>query len=170
MLLPLLLLLPLAAVSEGFSNAMQVLMQLPGSDAMRIVAAGVPAGVVLAVTILLCAAGLVSFCLLLPLLGLAPTDSFRRKLAVLAGGMIPYWLLIVPLIAIFDPDNMSRGVVLLVFSLLVALAVAALYRPLAARLPADWLASVPAPANWRALWVAGGLGGAALILLLVAWN
>ncbi len=168
-LLPLLLILPLGAVSEGFSNLMQLAFQSPGSDALRMVEAGVPIAVFAGVALVIFAFGLASFCLLLPLLGVAPGDPFRRKFTILAGGMIPYWLVTMLVIMRFDAENTPRGVILLTFSLLIALAIAALHRPLD-RWLRRWSDTAANVVDLLAVRAALGMGTATVLVLAIFFN
>jgi hypothetical protein len=127
-LLPFVLWGPVAMVQEGVTFSLGLLT--PGGDAQWIVEWGVPAPVVVGFGVLLLAGGVVTIGWLLPLLGLSPTDSFGRKLGVVAGGMVAFMIVRLVASAALSSSEIVENSVPLVFSLLLAAVVVTLYGPL----------------------------------------
>jgi hypothetical protein len=146
-LLPLVLWGPVALIQEGVTFSLGLLT--PGGDAQLIVEWGVPTAVLLSFGILFLASGVALLCRLLPLVGLAPNDSFGRKFGVVAGGMISFMVLRLLVSSASSPAAVQENTAPLLFSLLLATIVVALYRPLASvfkRIPE----AEPAPVTWPA--------------------
>lgn len=127
-LLPLLLWGPSALIQEGVTFSLGLLT--PGGDGQWIIQSGVPGWTVLGAGLVFLALGVVGVCALLPLLGLSPGDSFPRKLGIVAGGMSALMFVrgIGSLLMARGP--VVESVVPLVFSLLLAMLVTAVHRPL----------------------------------------
>jgi len=125
-LLPVLLWAPMAYIQEGFNTTMQLAFRVRGSDALRIVAAGTPAGLLLGIAILLMVIGVMTMCWLLPLLGLSARDRFLKRLALLAPGFSSYMLLILVYAWAVPEADVKRAVFLVAFALLLAFLIALL--------------------------------------------
>ena len=156
-LVPLLLLGPVACMTEGLSNFMQIALRSPGSDAMRIVEAGVPGAVVVAVAVLVFLAGVSGLVLLLPLIGLPPDAIFPDKGVVLGAGLGGFMLVGVAYGLLVDGSALSRNGPQLVFALVMALLLAAIYQPVHRFLRRGVRASVK-NVRWAASWLAVSLG------------
>lgn len=144
-LLPLVLWGPVALIQEGVTFSLGMLT--PGGDAQLIVEWGVPAAVILSFGILFLASGVALVCGLLPLVGISPTDSFGRKFGVVAGGMVSFMVLRLLASAISSPAAVQENAAPLIFSLLLASIVVAIYRPLDSvlnRVPDG----TPVPVTW----------------------
>lgn len=124
---PLLLWAPLACVQEGFGQIMTV--SSPGSDAARMVAAGFPQPVLIAVCVVLLLLGFFLFGIVFPVGGISPDTPFFRRLAILAGGMIPYGLLTLLVSALASPNSqdVSRSYNVIGGFAIIAVIVAAVY-------------------------------------------
>lgn len=156
-LLPLLLWGPIALVQEGVTFSLGLLT--PGGDAELIVNWGVPTFVVLGLGVLFLACGIAAICWVLPLVNLLPTDSFGRKFGVLVGGMASFMVVRLLYAVVRAPDLALENAVPLVFSLLLATIVVALYmlvHPVLSRVSEI----EPVPVTWRvAVWsLALGVG------------
>jgi hypothetical protein len=168
-LLPFLFLGPVAYLTEGLSNFMQVALQSPGSDAMRIVAAGVPEIVLLVLTVALFLLGIVSLMSMLPLVDLAPESRFPERFGVLAIGLGMFMLLGIGYGMLVDNQAVSRNGPHLLFALVMAGLLAALYRPLY-----PWLArtfrNAVTPVAWSASQAAMSLAAGIVALQLLFFN
>ncbi len=125
---PFLLWGPVAMLQEGVTFSLGNLT--PGGDAALIVEWGVPFAVVLGFGIFLLIAGIAVLGWLLPLVNLSPQDSIDRKFAVVAGGMVSFMLLRWVLAAIISPELSQENLIPLIFSLLLAVIVVLLNKPL----------------------------------------
>jgi len=165
-LLPFLLLGPMALIQEGFSSSIQLLLRIPGTDSMRIVSSGIPYAIVLGVAILFLALGFIVFSLQLPLYGLSPKDSFLGKLVVLLPGLTVYMLIVLLYTFVFSPSELMRGFILTAFSTLVSILLATIYKPTYSSL--GFLAHTDVVLlGWNDVWVALGLGCVVIILGLL---
>lgn len=111
--LPFLLMAPVAVFQEGLNSAMQILLQLPGTDSMNIIASGVPQVVLLSFAIALFLIGIIWFTLMLGLFGIERTQPYWRIVLVIfsATGLN---MVIIILFSLFQrPQEMQRGIVLL---------------------------------------------------------
>jgi len=163
---PFLLLGPTALIQEGFNSIMQLLLHIPGTDSIRIVASGIPYTIVLSVAILFSVLGLVMFCLQLPLYGISLKDSFLGKLVILLPGLTVYMLIVLLYEFVFSPSELMRGLILTVFSTLVATLLATIYKPINSSL--EFLAYTDvALLNWHDVWIVLGLGSVVIILGLL---
>ena len=156
-LVPLLLLGPVACLTEGVSNFMQIALRSPGSDAMRIVEAGVPGAVVATVSVLIFLAGMSGLVLLLPVVGLSPDAGFSDKAMVLGAGLGAFMLVGVVYGVFVDGTALSRNGPQLAFALVMALVLAAIYRPVFRFLRRGVRASVR-NVQWAASWLAVSFG------------
>ncbi len=149
-LLPLLLWGPIALVQEGVTFSLGLLT--PGGDAELIVNWGVPTFIVLGLGVLFLASGVVAICWMLPLVNLLPTDSLARKFGVVVGGMASFMVVRLLYALVRAPDLALENAVPLVFSLLLATIVVALYtlvHPVLSRVSEI----EPVPVTWRgAMW------------------
>lgn len=127
-LLPLLLWAPVALIQEGVTFSLGLLT--PGGDAAWIATLGVPPLMMLinGITFLVTGIGLVS--ILLPLAAIKSDDPFARKLTIVWAGMSS--LMLIRFLHAFwqAPANIMENLVPLVLSLLLALIVVGLQRPL----------------------------------------
>ena len=147
-LLPFVLWGPVAMVQEGVTFSLGLLT--PGGDAAWIVDWGIPACLLVGFGVLLLVGGVVAIGWLLPLLNLAPTDSFGRKFGVVAGGMVAFVVVRLAVSTVLSPDSVLENAVPLVFSLLLATMVVALYAPLHPVL-GRMSETEPAPVTWNAV-------------------
>lgn len=166
-LLPLLLLGPVACLTEGVSNFMQIVLRSPGSDAMRIVEAGVPAAVVATVAVLIFLVGVVVLVRLLPLTGLSPDAAFPGKALVVSAGLGGFMLAGSLYGAFIDRSALERNGPQLIFVLLMGLMIAAIYRSVS-RLVAYGTEGVVTQARWMATWIALSLGVVAVVAQFAA--
>jgi hypothetical protein len=128
-LLPLVLWGPVALVQEGVTFSLGMLT--PGGDAQLIVDWGVPMAVLLGLGILFLFLGVAWIGGLLPLVNLSPSDSFLRKFAVVAGGMISFMVIRLLGSLLNAPNLLLENTVPLAFAFLLATLVVLLHRPLA---------------------------------------
>lgn len=127
-LLPLILWGPIALVQEGVTFSLGMLT--PGGDAQLIVESGVPAPLILGLGVLFLLSGVIAIGSLLPLVSLSPSDSFGRRFGVVAGGMVSFMVIRLIGSSVLSPHLAQEQAVPLVFALLLATVVAALYGPL----------------------------------------
>ena len=129
---PFLLWGPVAMIQEGVTFSLGYLT--PGGDAALIVEWGVPLGIVLGFGVILLICGVTTICWLLPLVNLSSDDSFGRKFTIVAVGMISFMLLRWVHAAVVSPGLAQENLIPLVFSLLLAVIVVLLYRPVQSNL------------------------------------
>jgi hypothetical protein len=166
-LLPLLLWGPTALVQEGVTFSLGMLT--PGGDAQFIVEWGVPAGVLISLGILFLALGVALICWLLPLVNLSSTDSSGRKFGIVLGGMVSFFVLRLVVSSMRSSSAAMENTVPLIFSILLATVVVALYKPfnsILGRISRTKLASV----TWPATSVSLALGVGMIVLQLFALN
>jgi hypothetical protein len=128
-LLPLLLWGALAAVQEGVTFSLGLLVS--GGDAAWIAAWGVPKALILTAGILLLLVGAGAITLLLPLAGVDPGLSYRRRLGIVLVGMWSLMLLRSVYSLLASPASIVENLVPLLFAFLLAGAVTWLQGPLA---------------------------------------
>jgi len=128
LLLPLLLMLPVAMTQEGVTFSFGLLT--PGGDASFIVTWGLPAPVLLTIGALLLVCGIALLTLLLPLAGLPRDARFGRRWLVLVVSMVAFMLLRLIVSAILRSGDLMEGIVPLVFALLLSLAGAGAFVPM----------------------------------------
>lgn len=166
-LLPLLLWGPISLVQEGVTFSLGLLT--PGGDAALIVESGVPAGLVLSSGILFLAMGIAGVCLVLPQAGLSPSASFPVRLKVVAGGMVPFMVARLLFSPLTSPGQAGENALPLLFSFLLAAAVAALcgaVNRFAGRMSEMDLVSVPGSAAA----VSAALGLAMIVFQVISFN
>ncbi|MBN1963201.1 MAG: hypothetical protein JW910_01055 [Anaerolineae bacterium] len=168
-LMPFLLFAPVAYLTEGLSNFMQVALRSPGSDALRMIAAGVPESALIVFTVVIFLAGIVVLLLLLPLLNLSPAAGFWEKALTLAGGLGGFMLLRVVYGLLVDDQALSRNGPQLAFALLMGVLLAALFRP-AYRLLGRLARTAVMPVEWPASWVAVILGVGVVVIQLAFFS
>jgi len=165
-LLPLLLWGPISLVQEGVTFSLGMLT--PGGDADLLVKWGIPAAVLIGLGILFFALGIAMICWLLPLVNLSPTDTFGRKFGVITGSMVSFMFLRLLFSSIRSPNLITENTVPLVFALLLATIVAALYGPLypiLSRISKVRLVSVTRPAAVTSVVLGVGMVVLQLIIL-----
>ncbi len=139
-LLPLLLWAPMALVQESTTAIVQLATDEPGTDWVRIVATGIPGGLVVAGGLIGLLAGLTLLVAILPVSGLSVDGTYQRKAAMLATGMGGYLLLslVVSVVFGFADVDVARNVRLVAFVVVLALLVAVVYRrPMVTRGPSS---------------------------------
>jgi hypothetical protein len=122
-----LLLAPVSLIQEGFNTFIQVILALPGTDSMRIISAGVPGVVLLVIGCLGFICGVFLLVLLLPLFGVSPMDSVFERVFSLVFGLGGYMVLILVYSVLFYPSGVIRGIVLVLFTVVVGVVIALLY-------------------------------------------
>ncbi|MBN2240801.1 MAG: hypothetical protein JW712_13590 [Dehalococcoidales bacterium] len=128
--LPLLLWGPLACVQEGIGQILTI--SSAGSDSARMVAAGFSEAAIIVVCIILLLLGIVLFALVIPVAGISPGTSWRKRLTILMGGMVPYGILVlvICLAAGNHQSDMSRSYNIIAGFALIAAIVTAVSVPL----------------------------------------
>jgi hypothetical protein len=146
-LLPLLLWGPVAMVQEGVTFSLGLLT--PGGDAQWIVAAGIPQPIVLATGLLLLTTGIATITLLFPLAGIKRDDPFGRKVLIVMAGICSLMLLRSAHSWLVSPESSLENLIPLLFSLLLALILVSLHKPITraigkitTRSPVTWSVSV----------------------------
>jgi hypothetical protein len=126
---PLLLWGPLACVQEGIGQVMTT--SDAGSDAARMIAAGLPEPLLIVISILLILIGISLFGLIFPVVGISMDSPFFRRLVIIAGGMIPYGLLTLLICVLASPNqqDVSRSYNIIGGFAIIAVVVAAVCSP-----------------------------------------
>jgi hypothetical protein len=166
-LLPLLLWGPTALVQEGVTFSLGMLT--PGGDAQWIVEWGVPAGVLISLGVLFLIAGVALICWLLPLVNLSSTDSPGRKFGIVLGGMVSFFVLRLVASSLRSSSAAMENAVPLIFSILLAFLVVAMYKPfnsILSRVSKTSLVTVRWPATSFSL----ALGAGMIVFQLIALN
>ncbi len=126
-LLPLLLWGAVSMIQEGITFSLGFLTS--GGDAEWIAAVGIPAALILTTGILCILAGIVAITLLLPLAGVEADSSYWKRLLIVLLGMGSFMLLRSAHSFIASPDSIMENLVPLIFSLLLAVIVALIDKP-----------------------------------------
>lgn len=164
LLLPLLLMFPVAMVQEGVTFSLGLLT--PGGDASFIVAWGVPAPVLVLLGAFLLICGVAWLALLLPLAGLSRDAGFGTRWLVTVISMVAFMALRLIVSVSFRSGDVTEGVVPLLFAVLLSLAAAGAFTPMQ-RWLGDKLGFVPwATARTAAVCFGCAAGMIALQLLL----
>ncbi len=124
---PFLFMLPVALIQEGVTFSLGLLT--PGGDAAHVAAFGIPTSVVALFGVFLLFAGIAALTLVLPLAGVSHEDRFEKNLLLIGTGMIALMLLRFTISTLRQSGPMVEAAVPLVFSTLLALAVAASFSP-----------------------------------------
>ena len=167
MLLPLLLWAPIAYFSEGISMVVGLLSM--GSDAQRIVTAGVPAGLVVSIGIMGMVLGIITLYLLFPLISISPTDSLSRKVSILGEGLGLYMFFITVYAFLLYPPSLSRNLSLFIAISLLVVILAVSYKPVYQRLNQISHTEI-IPIKKSAVWIALILAGAIVVFQLGFFN
>lgn len=166
-LLPLLLWVPTAMIQEGVTFSLGLLT--PGGDAQWIVASGIPEFLILSTGILLLLVGCVVMTLLLPVAGIEKSGPYGKNLRIVSIGMCSLMLLRSIHSFILFPRGILENLIPLVFSLLLAVIVVALYQPVAA-IRREITSLEPAPLSWSAIALAIILGMSVFLFQVFALN
>jgi len=126
-LLPLLMWGAVSMVQEGVTFSLGFLT--PGGDAEWIAAMGIPAALILITGILCILAGVGAITLLLPLAGVEADSSYWKRLLIVLLGMGSFMLLRAAHSFLASPDSIMENLVPLIFSLLLAVIVALIDKP-----------------------------------------
>jgi hypothetical protein len=166
-LLPLLLWGPTALVQEGVTFSLGMLT--PGGDAQLIVEWGVPAWLLISLGVLFLVSGVTLICWLLPLVNLSSTDSAGRKFGVVLGGMVSFFVIRLLFSSLRSSSAAMENTVPLVFSILLATIVVALYKPVNSALSRISKTRL-APVTWPSTLVSLALGAGMIVFQLAALN
>jgi hypothetical protein len=166
-LLPFLLWGPVAMIQEGVTFSLGTLT--PGGDAALISAAGLPKSAILPFGITLLVGGMVFVTTLLPLAGLQRSKPWWKLYPILLLGMCALMLVrwIHSLVA--APQYSLENTIPLVFSCLLSLPVAALFRPVTTRMGDD-AATESNPVTRSALLFGLALGVSMFVFQIVAFK
>jgi hypothetical protein len=166
-LLPLLLWGPVAMVQEGVTFSLGFLT--PGGDARWIATLGILPAIILVFGIILLLAGVGTIAQLLPLAGIEPGASFGKKYLIIVIGMGSL-MLIRSTYSSFVLSNPSvENVIPLIFSLLLAIFVALIHRPVTQTIQKKMpIESIPIP--WPTWTLALILGGSMFTFQILAFN
>ena len=167
MLLPLLILGPVAMIQEGVTFSLGLLT--PGGDAEWISTLGIPQPIILVVGILLLVGGLGALTLILPLAGVEHDDSPRRNLFIVLVSMCSLMMVRSAHSFLAVPESTMENLIPLVFSLLLA-AIVVLAHPPAAKIADRMVLSKQLPVTWSASWTAMALGMSMFIFQIVGLN
>lgn len=167
LLLPLLLLGPVAMVQEGITFSLGLLT--PGGDAQWIASAGIPKFAILGVGIALLAAGLVGVSLLLPYAGIKQSDSSMKKLLIVLVGMCSLMLVRATHSILAAPEMIIENLIPLILSGLLAVIVVLLHAQLT-KLVSPIAMPEAVPITWSVSLVALILGAAVFTFQVVAFN
>jgi len=129
--LPFLLWGPIAMIQEGVNFSLG--MMTPGGDAQWIAAMGVPRPLLLLTGSLLLVAGVKTIGLLLPLTDVQRDEPFKDKFLIVLLGMCSLMFVRFIHSVVVSPASVVENLVPLIFSLLLALFVVLLYKPMSER-------------------------------------
>jgi hypothetical protein len=126
---------PLACVQEGIGQIMTLSDR--GSDAARMIAAGFPEPLLIAISIFLILIGIFLFGFTFPIAGISMDTPFFKRLGIIASGMIPYGLLTLLICVLASPNqqDVSRSYNIIGGFAIIAVIVALIYSPV------RWLAN-----------------------------
>lgn len=126
-LMPLVLWGPVAMIQEGVTFSLGQLT--PGGDAQWIAALGIPLSFLLIIGILLLILGLGLIAYLLPSFGIQPEDTFGKTFLTVLLGMVSLMLIRAIHASLLAPTYFIENLIPLIFSLVLALLVSLLRRP-----------------------------------------
>jgi hypothetical protein len=144
-------------------------MLTPGGDADLIVRWGVPAVLLISLGVLFLVSGIAMICWLLPLVNLAPGNSYSRKFKIVTGGMVSFMVLRLLFSGLRSPNLLIENTVPLVFSILLATIVVFSYDPtysILSRISRTELKSV----NWPEAVFSTALGTGMVLFQLLSFN
>jgi len=127
-LLPFLLWGPIAMIQEGVNFSLG--MMTPGGDAQWIAAMGVPRPLLLLTGSFLLVAGVKTISLLLPLTDVQRDEPFKGKFLVVLLGMCSLMFVRFIHSVVASPSSIVENLVPIIFSLLLAVFVVLLYKPM----------------------------------------
>lgn len=162
-LLPLQIWGPVALIQEGVTFSLGLLT--PGGDAAWIAAWGPPEPVVLAIGIILLTAGVMALVWLLQRVGLL-ANSLRKNILVVVAGMGSLMFLRSAYAFQNAPTLVLENLIPAIFSLLLALIVMLLVKPVHTRMPPPY-GSIFYPVTWRVTAWAVFLGAGLFWLQLI---
>ena len=165
----LLLLGPVALIQEGFNSLIQIALNIPGSDSVRIIAAGAPGSLLMIIDVLLFSFGVLILVIELPIFGISPDDGQFDRVSTIVPGFIGYMLAIYLYNLAFNPFGVTRGLVLTVFSVAIAILVSFIHVPVMNRV-GDLIHCEVIQNDWRSLWMVWGLAVGTLILGFIFFN
>ena len=154
---------PLACVQEGISQIMT--LSDHGSDAARMIAAGLPEPLLTVIGILLILIGIFLFGIIFPVAGISMDTPFFKRLGIIAGGMIPYGLLTLLISILFSPNqqDVSRSYNIIGGFAIITIIVTLVYSPV------KWMANrFLIRTDFQVQWSHGacGIGLMAVVVIL----
>lgn len=156
-LLPFLLWGPVAMIQEGVTFSLGMLT--PGGDAAWMAAEGIPKPEILLVGVFLMIGGVVLMAALLRVAGVQRAQSWGKIAAILLLGMCSLMLVRWIHALLAAPQYSVENTIPLIFSCLLALLVAALFRPVTARMENDQLKNAdPVPQSGLLFGLVLGVG------------
>jgi hypothetical protein len=155
LLLPGLMWGPVVLIQEGVTFSVGFLT--PGGDAAWVAALGIPEIILLCAGISLLATGVTGIARLLPLAGIEEHEPFLRKSGIILAGMVSLMGIRFVYSLGISQHGIQENLVPLIFSIMLAILVAAIQKPLGAFLGKIY-SQDPYPASWKAPAVALGLG------------
>jgi hypothetical protein len=164
-----LLLGPVALIQEGSNTLIQISLNIPGTDAIRIITAGVPGSVLVVIAALFLLLGVLILTIELPLYGISPDDSLIDRLTMILPGFVAYMVAIYLYGLVFNPAGAIRGLVLIIFSSIIAILVSYIYVPVL-NWVGTWLHFDLVQSDWKAISKVLGLSIITLIFGLILFN
>jgi len=145
-LLPFMLWGPIAMIQEGVNFSLGLMT--PGGDAQWIAAMGVPRPLLLLTGSFLLVAGVKTISLLLPLTDIQRDEPFKEKILIVLLGMCTLMFIRFIRSVVAAPISVVENLVPLIFSLLLAVFVVILYKPVSERTQVE--KEKPKPVTWSA--------------------
>ena len=164
-----LLLGPVALIQEGFNSLIQITLNIPGSDSVRIIAAGVPGSVLTVIDAILFCLGVLILTIELPLYGISSDDGQIDRITTIMPGFIGYIAAIYIYNLAFNPMGATRGLVLIIFSAAIAALVSFIYIPVVNRI-GDRLHCDVVQRDRKILSMVVGLAKGTIVLGLIFFN
>lgn len=160
---------PVALIQEGFNSLIQVALNIPGSDSVRIIFVGVPAFCLVTIDSLFLIAGVVLLTIQLPLYGVSAEDSCLSRITTLVPGFVGFMMAIFLYDMLFNPLGVTRGIVLIIFSSAIAILVSFMDEPISKHVGIKLRCEV-APINGTVIFYVLGLATTIIILGLFLFN
>jgi len=142
-LLPFLLWGPIAMIQEGVNFSLG--MMTPGGDAQWIASLGIPKPIIVLIGSFLLVAGVKMISLLLPLTNMERAVPFKDKFLIVLLGMCSLMLIRYIHSVVASPTSIVENLVPLIFSLLLAVFVVLVYKPISKSTHAIKEKSKPVP-------------------------
>jgi hypothetical protein len=156
---------PIAMIQEGVNFSLG--MMTPGGDAQWIAALGISKSIIVLTGLFLLVAGVKTISLLLPLTDIQSDSPFKDKFLIVLLGMCSLMFVRFIHSVAASPALVMENLVPLIFSLLLAVSVVILYKPMSESTPAE--KEKPKPVTWSVTAFSLALGLSLFVFQFFVW-